>query len=63
MYESLKDLFVQKQRAETVSFESKPNEAIFKKPKPFKRMSKKDISTPCNFKHVSGKLYSLVPKQ
>ncbi len=54
MLDSLNDLFAQKQKAETVSFESKPDEPIFKKPKPFKRMSKKDISAPCNFKHVSG---------
>ena len=55
MLESIHDLFLQKQKAETVSFEKKPDESIFKKPKNFKRLSKKDISTPCNFKHVSGK--------
>ena len=55
MLESIHDLFLQKQKAETVSFEKKPDEAIFKKPKNFRRLSKKDISTPCNFKHVSGK--------
>ena len=54
MLESLKDLMEQKQKAETVSFEKNPSEAIFKKPKPLRRLSKKDISAPCNFKHVSG---------
>ena len=56
MLESLQDLFLQKEKAETVSFEKKlSDEAIFKKPKSFRRLSKKDISAPCNFKHVSGK--------
>ena len=55
MLESLQDLFLQKEKAETVSFEKKlSDEAIFKKPKNFRRLSKKDISAPCNFKHVSG---------
>lgn len=54
MLESIHDLFLQKQKAETVAFEKKPDQAIFKKPKSFRRLNKKDISTPCNFKHVSG---------
>ena len=58
MLESIHDLFLQKKKAETVAFDSKPDQAIFKKPKNFKRLSKKDISTPCNFKHVSGMIAS-----
>ncbi len=55
MLESLEDLLLQKEKAETVSFDSKPEDPVFKKPKPFaRRLSKKDISAPCNFKHVSG---------
>jgi len=58
MLESLQDLFLQKQKAETVSFdrkpEKKPDDVLFKKPKSIRRLSKKDISSPCNFKHVSG---------
>ncbi len=54
MLESIHDLFMQKQKAETVAFENKPDQPIFKKPKAFKRLSRKDISAPCNFKHVSG---------
>ena len=60
MLESLQDLFLQKQKAETVSFdrkpEKKPDDVLFKKPKSIRRLSKKDISSPCNFKHVSGLL-------
>jgi hypothetical protein len=55
MLESMIDLFEQKEKAETVSFEKKPEEPIFKKPKSIRKLNKKDISTPCNFKHVSGK--------
>ena len=56
MLESIQDLFLQREKADTVSFERKSSDdAIFKKPKPFaRRLSKKDISAPCNFKHVSG---------
>lgn len=55
MLESVQDLLYQKEKAETVAFDGKKNdEAIFKKPKPLKKLSKKDISAPCNFKHVSG---------
>lgn len=55
MLESLEDLLLQKEKAETVSFDTKSEDAVFKKPKPFsRRLSKKDISAPCNFKHVSG---------
>ena len=55
MLESILDLFDQKDKAETVSFDKKPTEPIFKKPKSMRKLNKKDISTPCNFKHVSGK--------
>ena len=60
MLESLQDLFLQKQKAETVSFDKKPekkpddDDALFKKPKSIRRLTKKEISAPCNFKHVSG---------
>ena len=54
MLESIVDLFEQKEKAETVSFEKKPEEPIFKKPRSIRKLNKKDISTPCNFKHVSG---------
>ena len=59
MLESLQDLFLQKQKAETVSFDKKPEKKpddnlLFKKPKSIRRLSKKEISIPCNFKHVSG---------
>ena len=55
MLESIQDLLYQKEKAETVSFDSKKtDEVIFKKPKPLKKLNKKDISAPCNFKHVSG---------
>ena len=59
MLESLQDLFLQKQKAETVCFDRKPekkpdDDVLFKKPKSIRRLSKKDISSPCNFKHVSG---------
>ena len=61
MLESLQDLFLQKQKAETVCFDRKPekkpdDDVLFKKPKSIRRLSKKDISSPCNFKHVSGLL-------
>lgn len=57
MLESVQDLLYQKEKAETVSFDGKKgDEAIFKKPKLPKKLSKKDISAPCNFKHVSGEL-------
>ena len=57
MLESVQDLLYQKEKAETVAFDSKRNdEAMFKKPKMLKKLSKKDISAPCNFKHVSGVL-------
>ena len=55
MLESLQDLFLQKQKSETVSFDKKPDDStVFKKPKSIRRLNKKDISAPCNFKHVSG---------
>ncbi len=55
MLESLQAQLLQKEKAETVSFEKKPEELVFKKPKTFpRRLSKKEISAPCNFKHVSG---------
>ena len=54
MLVSINDLFEQKEKAETVSFDKKPEEPIFKKPKSIRKLNKKDISTPCNFKHVSG---------
>ena len=65
MLESLQDLFLQKQKSETVSFDKKPDDStVFKKPKSIRRLNKKDISAPCNFKHVSGSisvlLYSLL---
>ena len=53
--ESVQDLFFQRERAETVSFESKKNDvAIFKRVPSNKKLNKRDISAPCNFKHVSG---------
>ena len=59
MLESMQDLIQQKQKQETVAFEQRRREegeesVVFKKPKPIRRLSKKDISAPCNFKHVSG---------
>ena len=57
MLESVQDLLYQKEKAETVAFDGKkPEEPIFKKPKPLKKLNKRDISAPCNFKHVSGVL-------
>ncbi len=55
MLENVQDLLYQKEKADTVSFDSKKaDELIFKKPKLPRKLSKKDISAPCNFKHVSG---------
>lgn len=60
MLESMQDLLSQdRQLAATMqqhaSAESAVQPVVFKKPaKPLRRLSKKDISAPCNFKHVSG---------
>ena len=61
MLESMLDLLSQRQRLETAATQQ-PQVAdpavqpvVFKKPsKPLRRLSKKEISAPCNFKHVSG---------
>lgn len=60
MLESVQDLLYQKEKADTVSFDSKKaDEAVFKRPKLPKKLNKKDISAPCNFKHVSGERVEL----
>jgi hypothetical protein len=57
MLESMQDLLSQQQQmgrtTEQTQMDSQP--AVFKKPsRPPRRLNKKDISSPCNFKHVSG---------
>ena len=58
MLESMQDLLTQQQQhlarlTGQPQLDSQP--VVFRKPsKPPRRLSKKDISSPCNFKHVSG---------
>ena len=64
MLESMYDLMQRKQKQVMVDFDRKRVEdrerkregegEVFKKPRPVGRLSKNDISSPCNFKHVSG---------
>ena len=55
MLESMRDLLSQQQQQLLSSQASLVEPVIFRKPsKPPRRLSKKDISSPCNFKHVSG---------
>ena len=55
MLESVQDLLSQHQRQQQQAVQ--PDRVIFKKPsKPPRRLSKREISSPCNFKHVSGKI-------
>ncbi len=57
MLESVQDLLYQQEKLETVNLESKRGGGgdLIRKTKSLKKLSKKDISAPCNFKHVSGK--------
>ena len=56
MLESMQDLLAQhRQLAFAAVPPSDTQPVVFKKPtKPLRRLHKKDISAPCNFKHVSG---------
>lgn len=62
MLESVQDLLSQQQKLAAAAQQqprprdtTSPASAVFKKPsKPLRKLSKKDISSPCNFKHVSG---------
>lgn len=62
MLESVQDLLSQQQKLAAATQQlprppdiTTPPPAVFKKPsKPLRKLSKKDISSPCNFKHVSG---------
>lgn len=63
MLESVQDLLSQQQKLAAATLQQQPRPpdtttpppAVFKKPsKPLRKLSKKDISSPCNFKHVSG---------
>lgn len=65
MLESMQDLLSQQQQmgrgSNQAQMDSQP--AVFKRPtKPPRRLSKKDISSPCNFKHVSGIYCWTAPK-
>ena len=51
--ESVQDLLFQKYQSD--SAKTKSDESLFKKIK--RKLTKKDISAPCNFKHVSGIKY------
>ena len=58
MMESVKDLLSQQQQQTTEQqalHDPTEQPVVFRKPtKPPRRLNKKDISSPCNFKHVSG---------
>ena len=59
MLESMQDLLSQQQNLMVgVASQTSLESVVFKKPssRPPRRLSKKDISSPCNFKHVSGVL-------
>ena len=58
MLESMQDLLAQHRQlvaAAMIPIDPPTQPVVFKKPaKPPRRLNKKDISAPCNFKHVSG---------
>jgi hypothetical protein len=58
MLESMQDLLAQHHQlvaAAMIPIDPPTQPVVFKKPaKPPRRLNKKDISAPCNFKHVSG---------
>ena len=63
MLESMYDLLQRKQKLMTVDFHQRVEDSeregegevgVFKKPRAVRRLTKKEISSPCNFKHVSG---------
>ena len=62
MLESMQDLLSQQQNLMVgVASQTSLESLVFKKPssRPPRRLSKKDISSPCNFKHVSGVLINV----
>ena len=53
--ESVEDLLFQKEKIDSDSSpKGQSEDSLFKKPKLLRKLTKKDISAPCNFKHVSG---------
>ena len=56
MLESMQDLLAQhRQQVALTPMDPPTQPVVFKRPtKPPRRLNKKDISAPCNFKHVSG---------
>jgi len=53
--ESVQDLLFQKEKIDSGSLpRGQSGDAHLKQPKLARKLTKKDISAPCNFKHVSG---------